>query len=230
MPPEASNSREPRLMRSIVRRSSLPSARRCETMPNSSCSRSCGVALAQSTDDERRVGPTAVTVNRARQHLAPGAALAVEQDRAAARRDARQHVDDLPHRRRAAEDAVRRDLRRGPARSCSSSQADQVLRVGDDRARDPTARSATAARRTRPRGTLRASSPGRFGSTMPISTACGRSVRMLRAIRSASPPSRAVEQAQHRRPFAQLVQRLARAGHPARGEPERRPARRRVRA
>ena len=49
VPPDASNSRDPRLMRSIVRRSSLPSGRRCDTMPNSSCSRSCGVALAQST-------------------------------------------------------------------------------------------------------------------------------------------------------------------------------------
>jgi len=36
-------------------------------------------------DDEGRVGTAAVTVNRAREHLASGAALAVEQDRATTR-------------------------------------------------------------------------------------------------------------------------------------------------
>ena len=66
----------------------------------------------------------------------PGAALAVEEHRAAARCHARQQLDDLAHRRRAAEDAVGRDLD-ALRRLRGSASIDQVLRVGDDGSKVP---------------------------------------------------------------------------------------------
>ena len=142
----------------MVRRSPLPSARRRDTMPKSSCSRSCGAEFAQSSATKGALGPTAVAVNRAREHRATGAALAIEQDWATARRDTRQHVDDLPHRRRRSEyagglhgseivrAAARRQDRLGPVRS-------RLPR------RDPMGPAASAGCRRRRPGRPRASSP-----------------------------------------------------------------------
>jgi hypothetical protein len=87
-------------------------------------------------DDEGRVGPPPESVNRVREHLSAGAALAIQQDRATAGRDARQHFDDLPHRRRAAEHAGGRAGRRFLIVRFVG-QADEILCVGDDRAQVP---------------------------------------------------------------------------------------------
>ena len=84
---------------------------------------------------ERRVAPPAVPVNRPREHLPPRASLAIEHDRAAARRDPGQQLDDLPDRGGGAEHAVWRDLH--AFRRSGRREIRQVLRICDHGAQIP---------------------------------------------------------------------------------------------
>ena len=103
--------------------------------------------------------------------------------------------------------------------SCSFESAHQILGVGDHGAEIPRhdgrrqhVEHAGAERLERALGPVRIDDADQHG-LRALGADAARDAQRLAALR-------AVEQAEHRRPLAQLVERLARAGHPARGEPE----------
>ena len=155
-----------------------------------------------------------MAVNGPRQHLAPGASLAVKQYRTTTWRDTRQHLDDLPHRRRRAEDAVRRHLHLVGVGLGFVRQRQQVLGVRDDGAQLP--------RHQRPRQDVEDAGPERLERGLrplriddadehragPLGADVARDAQRLAA-------ARAVQQAQRGRVLAQFAQRLRDARGPA---------------
>ena len=175
---------------------------------------------------ERRVRPAAVAVNRARQHLAPVPRSPYSRigQRLGATRGSTSMIFRIAGEH--AEDAVRRDLRRDPAapvrsarpiRSCAFEITALEIPRHERRRQDVEHARAEGLERALLAIWIDDADEHRL---RPLGADAARDTQRLAA-------PRAVEQTQHRRALAQLVQRLACAGHPARRQPERRPALRR---
>ena len=141
----------------------------------------------------------AVRVDRARDHLAAGAALAADEHAAAAGRGALHQIHHGAHRRRRADDAERHRFRRTRDR-CGDAASDACSRafaISASRSRADGGRGSTS---KTPARIASAAADGRSGSAMPITTACGCLLRTARAIRIASPFCRkSTRTTEHRR-------------------------------